>query len=214
LSPKLTPEELGRRLEEMAEESAFDRCEDVPHEEAEARAREAGVNVEAVCEMAKRLAEMASAVDQEVLAEQAAGALEEGAEEAIVAEPGDEPPPPVPSIAELRAQQRGSFVFRWGPLLAASAIALVVVFGLWKAGAFDSGVAYPPGEQARAEEAHHLRAEASDSMEKGDFAAGLRLLDQAKDLDPEGDKMPGIQEARKIAKDSLASGIGKDAAAE
>ena len=52
-------------------------------------------------------------------------------------------------------------------------------------------------------EAESLRAEAANALEAGQWARCLALLDEAKRKDPQGDEAPGVKDARRIATGKL-----------
>jgi hypothetical protein len=93
----------------------------------------------------------------------------------------------------------------WVPLSIAAAAALGV--GLARqAGLFGEESVGSAGESADKEKRGHaevLRSEAAEALEAGEWTKVLALLDEAKALDPRGDDAPGVADARRIARRKL-----------
>jgi hypothetical protein len=94
----------------------------------------------------------------------------------------------------------------WLPIAAVAGVLVLLVYA-WSSGVFGTGADRAASSSYSSEEEHAhadaLRAEAASALEAGQWARVIALLDEAKALDPRGDKAVGAQYAREIAAGKL-----------
>jgi hypothetical protein len=190
--PKLTPEEQGQLLLDLAEDAEVERVRDMTTEEIRELATKRGVDLEAADKDFDR-----------ILAESRAGGG--GADGG---EPGPAPRPVDPKVVRLEDRKARSRLARWVAPLAIAA-GVVLMLGIAdRMGLFvptdpttNTGVDYEKLKRAKA-----IREEAWRYAEGHRWSECLEKLDEAKALDPDYDKTERVQKLRSLAASELADG--------
>jgi hypothetical protein len=198
---KLTPEQMGKVLEDLAEEAELERFDDMTSEQIEAEARAAGVDIEKTRAAAARILEEAEN-------KRAARAKEAPA-----------PATQKPEVVRLEDRKKARSPFpRWGTVLAIAA-AFVLGFGI----ARQTGLFEPPDVVGHANDdpravarasALRLQDEAKQDALHLRWRTCLEKLDQAKALFPALDRDPEVQDLRSAALAELADAGATEAGAD
>jgi hypothetical protein len=171
---KRTAEEAWDALEQMSVDDEVDRVLSLSDEELDAELARGGVDPDKVRARGEALAARMATSDVQ-------------RPENVVRLENTKRPDKGRAPASLRV--------RWVAWLAAAAVSgSAATFAVVNAN--PGLVAHPPPPP----DAARLREDGLTACDRHDWARCLELLDQAKELDPEGDRSPHIQDARRIAK--------------
>jgi hypothetical protein len=101
----------------------------------------------------------------------------------------------------------------WVPVATVAVFAAAVLAGSKICG-MSSGTTLTEQLAERREAAEHIRVSARQALDQGRYREGLRMLDEAKRFDPQGDLDPAIQDGRREATRALEAGAGDGSLAE
>jgi hypothetical protein len=94
----------------------------------------------------------------------------------------------------------------WTPLMTAAAVAVAMLVGYGLCG-LRPMTTLSEQQAEKSEAAIRIRASAKQTCEQGLYRDCLRLYDEAKRFDPQGDLAPEIEQARRSALDALEAGV-------
>jgi hypothetical protein len=189
---KRTPEEAWKALETMSVDDEVDRALGLSDAELDAELAAGGLDPKRVRERGNALGEQ---LEQRIEEKAKARAKATNAQTPVSHEPPSEPAGTAggadapPKVVPFRRA-------RWVALLAAALGGGAVVAM--------SGGGLPT--RSALDRANELRASASKACAAGQWRACLDALDQAKGLDPDGDRTDAVREERRAAQSALGLG--------
>jgi hypothetical protein len=189
--PKRTPEEILRAIEKPSSEEETDRLLAMNEEELDAELAKAGFTPEQLVALEEKLLGPAPAAPAETKS------------------PAKEPKAPRERLAKV-IFLRPRATLLWGRVAAAAAVLGPVGYLALSEVGQEAVYLVAAGQDGGPElyEAKALREKAGFALQAGEASRCLALLDEAKKLDPEGDKAEAVMWTRRTAMEKLGTRDG------